>query len=62
MLDQPLYDYCVPAWSPYLLKDIDLLEQMQCRATKLEEQFATLGLHFLFCRRQRGDLIEMFKN
>ena len=54
-------EYCEPAWSPYLLKDIDLLEQVQCRATKLvkniadlpyEEQLAaTLGLHSLFCHR-----------
>ena len=58
---RPVLEYCEPAWSPYLLKDIDLLEQVQCRATKLvkniadlpyEEQLAaTLGLHSLFCHR-----------
>ena len=67
---RPALEYCAPAWSPYLLKDIDLLEQVQRRATKLvisivnlpyKERLATLGLHSLFCHRQRGDLIETFK-
>ena len=57
MLDHASLEYCAPAWSPYLLKDIDLLEQVQCRATRViksianlpyEEWFATLGLHSLF--------------
>ena len=67
---RPALKYCTPAWSPYLLKDIDLLEQVQYRATKLvtsianlpyEERLATLGLHSLFCRRQRSNLIETYK-
>ena len=67
---RPALEYCAPAWSPYLLKDIDLLEQVQRRATKLvksiadlpyKERLEILGLHSLFCRRQRGDLIETFK-
>ena len=67
---RPALEYCASAWSPYLLKDIDLMEQVQHRATKLvkgiadlpyEEQLTTLGLHSLFCRRQRGDLIETYK-
>ena len=49
------------------LKDIDLLEQVQHRATKLvtsipyEERLATLSLHSLFCHRQRSDLTETYK-
>ena len=31
---QPNLLYCSPLWRPYLIKDIDLLEQVQRRATK----------------------------
>ena len=55
---------------PYLAKDIDLLEKVQRRATKLlpslfdlpyETRLERLGLYSLYCRRQRGDLIETYK-
>ena len=39
---RPALEYCAPAWSPYLLKDIDLLEQVQYRATKLITSIANL--------------------
>ena len=67
---QPHIEYCVQAWSPYYAKDIDLLEKVQHRATKLLPQLANLPyqqriqrlkMYSLYCRRQRGDLIETFK-
>ena len=57
-------------WNPYLAKCIDKLEQIQQRATKLfteiahlpyEARLRHLNLHSLYCRRQRGDLIEVYK-
>ena len=58
------------AWRPYLRKDIDLLEKVQKRATRLiindrglpyGERLTRLGLTTLETRRLRGDLIEVFK-
>ena len=67
---RPHLEFCVQAWSPYMVKDIDSLEKVQHRATKLvtslakltyEQRLRHLKLHLLYCRRQRGDLIETFK-
>ena len=38
----PHLAYCIQAWSPYLRKDIDMLEKIQRRATKF-----ILGLRYL---------------
>ena len=63
-------EYCIQAWSPYLRKDIDMLEKIQRRATKLipglrdlryEERLKECGLTTLETRRLRGDQIEVFK-
>ena len=63
-------EYAVQAWSPHLMKDINLLEKVQKRATRLvhslrnctyDERLTALGLTSLKERRERGDLIEVYK-
>ena len=69
-LIRPHLEYAVQAWRPHLRKDMDLLEKVQRRATKLvvgtrgkgyEERLQMLGMTTLETRRIRGDLIEVFK-
>ena len=64
-------EYCIQAWSPYLRKDIDMLEKkIKRRATKpntglrdlrYEERLKECGLTTLDTRRLSGDQIEVFK-
>ena len=69
-LVRPKLEYCIQAWRPYLKKDIDKLEKVQARATKLitdcknldyENRLKYTGLTTLSDRRIRGDMIEVFK-
>ena len=67
---RPQMEFCIQAWSPYYKKDIEILEKVQRRATKLvprlknnsyEERLDILNIYRLEQRRLRGDLIETFK-
>ena len=67
---RPHLEYCIQAWRPHLRKDIDLIEKVQRRATKLIPEFRGLAyedrlkrckLTTLETRRSRGDMIEVFK-
>ena len=67
---RPHLEYSIQAWSPYLKHDINLLESVQRRMTKIipsikhleyNDRLNALNLFSLERRRLRGDLIEVFK-
>ena len=69
-LVRPLVEYCTPAWSPHYSKDKMMIERIQHRFTRMIPGFAKmdydarlqrLNLWTLEERRNRTDLIELFK-
>jgi hypothetical protein len=69
-LVRPHLEYCIQAWRPHLAKDIELLEKVQRRATRMieecrgkeyNERLKMLRLTTLETRRERADMLEVFK-
>ena len=67
---RPHLEYGNVVWHPYLKKDVDLLERVQRRATKLvpvlsklsyEDRLKEMDLPSLVYRRIRGDSIDIYK-
>jgi len=69
-LVRPSLEYCEQFWAPYLRKDVEALERVQKRFTRMipgmkslsyEERLRTLALYSLEFRRMRADLIETYR-
>ena len=67
---RPILEYAVQAWSPWLAKDIKVLEDVQRRAIRMtsglkgktyEERLLEVGMPTLQDRRIRGDAIQTWK-
>jgi len=63
-------EFAIPAWSPWLQKDIDVLERVQKRAVNMimglkgqsyDEKLRELEMRTLLDRRRRTDMIQTFK-
>ena len=67
---RPTMEYAVQAWSPWMVKDVEVLQRIYHRATKLVDGFKTLpyaerlrrlNLFDFTYRRLRGDLILVYQ-
>ena len=67
---RPKLEYANVVWNPYYIKDIELLERVQRRVTKIPlelkltgytERLQRFNLSTLKKRRDRGDMIEVYK-
>ena len=68
---RPHLEYAQSVWSPHLKKQINMIEAVQRRATKLidgfydlnyNERLERLDLPSLAYRRARGDMVEVYKH
>ena len=68
---RPHLEYAQAVWAPHLSKHINMIENVQIRATKLVDghswldytkRLNKLDLPTLAYRRARGDMIELFKH
>ena len=66
---RPYLEHCIQLWGPYYMKNTDLLEQIQTRATKVlrrlellynEDMLWELGLFSLYNKSLKRDLIVTF--
>ena len=63
-------EFAIPAWSPWLVQDIEILERVQKKAVNFivglsgktyEEKLSELNLTSLADRRKKFDLVQTFK-
>ena len=69
-LVRPHLEYCCQAWRPYLQKDVDSIEEVQRRMTRIIHELSKFSYEEILCRtnlvslemrKLRADLIEVFK-
>ena len=67
---RPLLEYCAQVWTPYLRKDIYIVEKVQRRTIKMisgfegksyEERLKKLGMYSVERRFLRWDMIQVYK-